>query len=83
MKFWVRARSLNAFYWHAPPPKQFMPAHTSPNVCAGPHLGLAQDLQHLVIGQEEEAREGDALDFQVGGQALLDLLQQPALTSNQ
>lgn len=42
-------------------------------------LGLRQDLQHLIIGQEEEAREGNPLDLQVGSQALLDVLQQPVV----
>ena len=40
------------------------------------HLGLAEDLQQLVVGQEEEARKGQALRLQVVGQALLDRLQQ-------
>ncbi len=37
------------------------------------HLCLAQDLQHLVIGKEEEAREEQALLFQIGSQPALDL----------
>lgn len=35
------------------------------------HLGLRQDLQQLVIGQEVEAREGQALGLQIVVQALL------------
>jgi hypothetical protein len=38
-------------------------------------LGLAQNLQQLVIGQEVEAREGQALAFQVLVQPFLNLLQ--------
>eukprot|EP00968_Pinguiococcus_pyrenoidosus_P027390 scaffold7375_cov268-Pinguiococcus_pyrenoidosus.AAC.40 len=38
-------------------------------------LGLRQDLQQLVVGQEEEAREVQTLDLQVVAQALLDQLQ--------
>ena len=36
-------------------------------------LGLAQNLQELVIGQEVEAREGQPLGLQVVIQSLLDL----------
>ncbi len=43
-----------------------------------PHLRLGQDLEHLVVGQEEEAREEEALLLQVRRQALLHLLQQAA-----
>jgi len=46
---------------------------------SGGVLGLRQNLQHLIIGQEEEAGKCNPLDFQVGRQALLDVLQQPVV----
>jgi len=39
-------------------------------------LGLRQDLQQLVVGQEEEAREEETLLFQIGVEALEDELQE-------
>ncbi len=42
-------------------------------------LSLRQNLQHLIIGQEEEAGECNPLDLQVSRQALLDVLQQPVV----
>ena len=38
-------------------------------------LGIGQDLDELIIRQEEEAREGEALELEVVVQALLDLVQ--------
>ena len=37
--------------------------------------GLGEDLQQLIVGEEVEAREDEALGLQVVLQALLDLLQ--------
>lgn len=39
-------------------------------------LGLAEDLQHFVVGKEEEARKRDSLDLQVCRQPLLDVVQE-------
>ena len=39
-------------------------------------LGLGQDLEQLVVGQEVEAREGETLGLQVVIEALLDLVEQ-------
>ena len=38
-------------------------------------LGLREDLEQLVVGQEVEAREGGALRLEVIAQTLLDLLE--------
>ena len=38
-------------------------------------LGLGQNLQHLVIGQEEEAREEETFLLQVGVQTFVDFVQ--------
>lgn len=38
-------------------------------------LSLAQDLQHVIVGQEVESREDLPLSFQIHVQSLLDLLQ--------
>ena len=46
---------------------------------SGGVLSLRQNLQHLIIGQEEEAGKCNPLDLQVGCQALLDVLQQPVV----
>ena len=38
-------------------------------------LGLGEDLEHLIVGEEKEAREGDTLDLQVCSKTLLDVLE--------
>ena len=38
-------------------------------------LGLGQDLEQLVVGEEEEAREGEALPLEIVVEALLDLVE--------
>eukprot|EP00965_Chrysotila_dentata_P002959 95741-Pleurochrysis_carterae.AAC.5 len=40
-------------------------------------LGLRQDLQQLVVGEEEEAREGETLRLEVVVEPLLDQFEQP------
>jgi len=42
-------------------------------------LRFRQDLQHLVVGQEEKAWEGNTLDLQIRTEALLDFLKHPKM----
>ena len=42
---------------------------------SGGVLGLREDLQHLIIGEEEEAGKEQTLLLEVGVQALQDLVQ--------
>ena len=51
-------------------------ALTASHLHTGGVLGLGQDLEQLVVGQDVEAREGEALGLQVVVQPLLHLLQQ-------
>ncbi len=39
-------------------------------------FGLGENLQHLIIGEEEESREKESLLFKVGVEAFQDLLQE-------